>query len=172
MKRSCWWGLFVVLVLLGMSQPVVAQSDDAGRFFIAGKVGGHSLFAEDGENGTTFGGGVAAGFFFTPRWGFEFEWWRPDYVETDYAKVRDTLYSFSLVYRWERERIQPYVLAGYSYARVDQPNWPAGNYHYFQAGFGVGFRLGDHFIIAPEFRANIGTSATILRPCVSLMVTF
>ncbi|MBN2431995.1 MAG: hypothetical protein JXQ27_10985 [Acidobacteria bacterium] len=61
---------------------------------------------------------------------------------------------------------------GYTYSRVDQPGWPSGNYNYFQAGVGVGFRLGDHFTIAPEFRVNIGTAATTLRPCVSLMVTF
>ncbi|MBN2431994.1 MAG: hypothetical protein JXQ27_10980 [Acidobacteria bacterium] len=96
MKRSGWWGLFLLL-LLGMSQPAVAQSVESNRFFIAGKVGTHSLFAEDDMDGTTFGGGVAAGFFFTPRWGFEFEWWRPDYIDTDFGKVRDTLFSFSVV---------------------------------------------------------------------------
>src|SRR5262245_6553458 len=165
----------VVAFLLVMSPAVDAQTTRHGKGFIAGRVGANLQAAEDGENGASFGGGVSGAAFLASHWAVEFDAWIPAYIEQDGKRFRDLLFSVSALRMFGGGRVEPYILAGFTVARVQLENVfgkTSNGYSYVQAGGGVALRLGENLSLAPEVRVNLGVTSNIGRPSLVLLYRF
>lgn len=164
----------VVLALLAAAD-LHAQTPASDRGYVSGRVGATIQAAEDAESGTSVGAGASAGVFTGSRWAVEFEAWIPTYIEANGKRFRDLLFSGSVVRFFNARRRGPFLLAGFTAARV-QSKTPFGEfsngYGYVQVGGGLFLPLGPRLALAPEVRANLGLTSNIVRPMLGLVYSF
>jgi hypothetical protein len=189
---------------LALAIPLLVTTGAAAqepRFHAAVKGGVTNEHSEDGLTGTVPALGLTAGVAFSPNWRGEAEFWLPGYLEDARGepKHRDVLYSFSAVRLFGSGQVRPFVVAGLTFARVqdwftfctanrgggpalvscDEPDVVdvrreknVGTDGYLLAGGGVEIPLGDRLRVVADLRLSLAPASILVRPGLGLSVTF
>lgn len=103
---------------LVLSAADVFAQDSRGHVVL--KAGVTSEHSEDNLAGTVAAPGITGAYAFGQRWSGEVEFWLLQYLKDANGdpKHRDTLLTFSAIRKLQAHRTRPFVLAGFSFAQV------------------------------------------------------
>ena len=109
------WRTVAVLALLGAAPAAAESQSTSTEAYVGLKAGVTGEQAEDGLAGTVGAGGAMLGIPLTDRWTVEFDFWVPQFLETNAGgRHRDVLAGVSIVRRLGDGRVRPHVLFGLS----------------------------------------------------------
>jgi hypothetical protein len=156
--RNAFLGLCATALFLALSNSAQAQIS-AGSGDIAGNVGYSNLVGVDGNKHINFGGTLGYNFIPSSTLVFEYSYLPMGSV----SGVNGNYQLLGVADRWNfggNEKVVPYVVVGFGYARCGASAdlgggatvSAAANGYYAGGGAGASFFLGKNWGIRPEFR--------------------
>lgn len=148
------------------------------RLHLAVKGGAVMEESEDATSGAAPALAVTASWPLTARWRLETEFWLPGYLEDEAGEPRhrDVLFSASALRTFGSGRVRPFLLGGYSLARIEdrltlnQRHVSSGGYFVLGGGFEVA--LSRRVSAVADVRVSLAPASALVRPAAGISIGF